>query len=59
MSVVYIAENGTVLGIEANRLTIKYKNPVNFRGAISLQISELVKAIENEDFTLYNPIQIR
>ena len=26
MSVVYIAENGAVLGIEANRLTIKYKD---------------------------------
>ena len=26
VSVVYIAENGAVLGIEANRLTIKYKD---------------------------------
>ena len=33
--------------------------PVNFRGAISLQIKTLVDAINKEDFSLYNPIQIR
>ncbi len=33
--------------------------PVNFRGAISLQVGSLVKAIESGDFTVYNPIQIR
>jgi CRISPR-associated protein Cas1 len=33
--------------------------PVSFRRGISLQMDNLVKAIENEDAALYNPIEIR
>ncbi len=33
--------------------------PVNFRSAIGLQISELSKAIEAGDYTIYKPVTIR
>ena len=33
--------------------------PVNFRHAMMLQVNQLVKAIENEDASMYHPIQIR
>lgn len=32
---------------------------VNFRRAIDLQVGQLVKAIEAEDFTIYEPVRIR
>lgn len=45
------------------RTSIKYlaylDNPVSFRKAIWWQISNLVKAIEDEDYSLYKPLMIR
>lgn len=39
---------------------ISYINyPVSYRRAIDLQINQLVKALENEDASLYEPIEIR
>ena len=41
----------------------KYLNyvdyPTSFRRAIELQVNQFVKALEEEDFNLYEPIYIR
>jgi CRISPR-associated protein Cas1 len=63
----YLTKNGIKLylsKIEKKLQTeVKYLDyvdyPVSFRRGIALQMDKLVKAIENEDATLYNPIEIR
>ena len=54
----YISKLDEKMKVKTKYLTyLEY--PVNFRGAISQQMTSLVKAIEAEDYTLYNPIKIR
>lgn len=61
--------NRTGVGILIKKLEKKFQTdvkyldyveyPVNFRHAMMLQVNQLVKAIENEDASIYHPIQIR
>lgn len=55
---IFIAKYDKKVRTEAKYIDdIDYK--VSFRRAMDIQISKLVKAIEEEDYTIYSPIRIR
>jgi CRISPR-associated protein Cas1 len=63
----YLTKNGIKLYLskleKKLQTEVKYLDyvdyPVSFRRGIALQMDALVKAIENEDASLYKPIEIR